>query len=230
MQEAPRSFAVEAARWLPSIANSMIRSMPLRDRSGQDVVQFTEILNEEAVLLSRILWLWSISSVVCEGKGLVLAVRRVRFMIRAVQVRRALAPMIEASKHSALGRLIEKRPETIGAVVWPYQCAGWGAETRLVQICEHFAEIERVGRPLDFEVDEQLSLLNLREIREGLYVVVDQAKWFMREGQLVINLFVGEVRIFSLAFSLGRDGGELAAFSERCRGATLKGWRTNIVN
>jgi len=45
----------------------------------------------------------------------------------------------------------------------------------------------------------------------------------MREGQLVINLFVGEVRIFSLAFSLGRDGGERTAFVGAVQGRDIEG-------
>ena len=54
-------------------------------------------------------------------------------------------------------------------------------------------------------------------------MVIDQAKWFMREGQLVINLFVGEVRMFSLAFSLGRDGGERTAFVGAVQGRDIEG-------
>jgi uncharacterized protein VirK/YbjX len=172
---------------------------------------------------NRIIWLWSVSSVVCEGSGFVRVIRRLRFVIRAILASRALAPMLDASAQSALGRFIAKRPEAIGAVVWPYQCAGWDAETRLARICEHFAEIDAVGAPLDFDVDGQLSLLDLSEIRDGLHVVIDQAKWFMREGQLVINLFVGEVRMFSLAFSLGRDGGERTAFVGAVQGRDIEG-------
>jgi uncharacterized protein len=178
---------------------------------------------EEKALLTRAAWLWSISSEVCGGSGPLLAVRRARFMVYCILARRALVPMIEASGQSPLGKLIKERPETIGAVVWPYQCSGWDGSTRLARICEHFVEIEAIGRPLDFAVNDQMFLVDLKGIREGLRVIVDQPKWFMREGQLVINLFIGDIRIFSLAFSLGRDGGELTAFIGAVQGRDIEG-------
>jgi uncharacterized protein VirK/YbjX len=151
------------------------------------------------------------------------AVRRLRFMASCVMARRALLPFLEAPKQSSIGRLLAKRPETVGAVLWPYQCAGWNADARLRQIYQHSAEVERLGRPVDFEVDGQISLISLGDIREGLHVVVDQAIWFLREGQLVINLFSEDVRIFSLAFSLGRHEGEFTAFIGAVQGRNLEG-------
>jgi uncharacterized protein VirK/YbjX len=174
-------------------------------------------------LLKHVVWLWSVSSLICGGRGLVSAVRRLRFMASCLTVRRGLLPLLEAPKLSPIGRLLAKRPETVGAVLWPYQCAGWDTETRLRQICQHGAEVERLGGPIDFDVDGQISLVSLGDVREGLYVVVDQAIWFLREGQLVINLFSEDVRIFSLAFSLGRHEGELTAFVGAVQGRDLEG-------
>jgi uncharacterized protein VirK/YbjX len=138
-------------------------------------------------------------------------------------VRRALLPLLEAPKSSSVGRLLAKRPETVGAVLWPYQCAGWDAETRLRQIYQHCAEVDRLGAPIDFDVDGQILLISLEDVREGLLVVVDQAHWFLREGQLVINLFSKDVRLFSLAFSLGRHEGEFTAFVGAVQGRDLEG-------
>ena len=91
----------------------------------------------------------------------------------------------------------------VGAVIWPYQCSGWDARTRFARIFDHYSTIARIGRPLDFPVDDYLvSLEALGELREGLRVILDQPKWFMREGGLTINLFLADTRMFSLAFSL----------------------------
>src|SRR5262249_45950402 len=122
---------------------------------------------------------------------------------------------------SALGRLLEARPETIGAVIWPYQCCGWDARTRLARICEHYAVVGSLGQWNNFPVGEERVLVDLTMIREGLRAIIDQPKWFIREGQLVLNLFLGEDRIYSLAFSFFRQLGCLAVFVGAIQGRDI---------
>lgn len=168
-------------------------------------------------------WLWTNSLAVCDGTGLVLATRRVRFILRALAVFDSVSPLINAPRESPLGRLIEQRPQSVGAVIWPYQCFAWDARTRLARICDHYSVVERLGGAINFPVDGKLFLLDLREIREGLHVIVDQPLWFMREGQLTINLFLGDTRIYSLTFSLFDQGNELAAFVGGIQGRDVEG-------
>ena len=175
------------------------------------------------MILKDIGWLWVNSAAVCEGTGFVLAVRRFRFLARALAVYGSIRPIINAPRKSPLGRLIQDRPETIGAVIWPYQCSSWNARTRLARICEHYSVVESIRGPIDFPVHGRILLLDLIEIREGLCVVVDQPKWFMREGQLTINLFLGETRLFSLAFSLFHQHGHIAAFVGAIQGRDIEG-------
>lgn len=174
-------------------------------------------------MLKHVAWLWSVSSLICGGRGVVSAIRRLRFMACCITVRRALLPLLRAQKSSSIGRLLAKRPETVGVVLWPYLCAGWDADTRLTRIYQHCTEVEELGEPIDFDVDGEISLASLGDVREGLHVVVDQAIWFLREGQLVINLFRKDVRLFSLAFSLGRHEGALVAFVGAVQGRDLEG-------
>jgi uncharacterized protein len=115
------------------------------------------------------------------------------------------------------------RRHTLGAIVWPYQCLSWDIGTRLGKICEHCSVLEDIGGPINFPIDDQLVLLDLSEIREGLRVIVDQPEWFMREGQLVINLFLKEVRIYSLAFSLSYREGKIIAFIGALQGTDFQG-------
>ena len=70
-------------------------------------------------------------------------------------------------------------------------------------------------------------MLDLDEIREGLKVILDQPKWFMREGQLAINLFLGEVRIYSLVFSLFRTQKALPPLSAQYKDVTSREFWTN---
>ena len=66
-------------------------------------------------------------------------------------------------------------------------------------------------------------MLELDDIRDGLRVVVDQPKWFLREGQIAINLFFQDDRIYTLAFSLFRRHGEIAAFVGSIQGRDIEG-------
>jgi uncharacterized protein VirK/YbjX len=175
------------------------------------------------MLLKNIGQLWIISAAVCEGRGLMIIMRRIRFVVRALAVYSSVAPIINASRTSSLGRLVEDRPETIGAVIWPYQCSDWSARIRLGRICDHYSVVDSIGGLIDFPVHASISLLNLSEIREGLSVVVDQPTWFMREGQLTINLFHGETRLFSLAFSLIHEQDDIAAFVGAIQGRDIEG-------
>src|SRR5262245_22081557 len=111
----------------------------------------------------------------------------------------SLGPMINAPREIQLGTLIESRPETVGAAIWPYQCLGWDVRTRRA----HYSVVKSIGGgTIDFPVDGRLLLLDIREVRDGLQVILDQPKWYLREGQLVINLFLGDIRMYSLAFTL----------------------------
>lgn len=115
------------------------------------------------------------------------------------------APFLNPAPGSALERVLQGRPELPGILVWPYQSAHWEAAARLDRMAAHYAETDRIGAPLIFEADEKLVVTDLGAYHPGLRLVVDQPRWFMREGGLVLNMFVDDFRAFSLAFSLGRS-------------------------
>lgn len=142
-------------------------------------------------------------------------------MAKAVRLSNSLQPFLHPTEGSPINRLIAQRPETVGAIVWPYQCKSWDAKTRLKQIEEHYSVIEGFCPTIDFHVNGALKLVNLGDIYENLHIVIDRPKWFMREGQLVINLFLANVRIFSLAFSFARESGKVVAYVGALQGRNL---------
>ena len=133
---------------------------------------------------------------------------RTTFMAAAWRHRAALLPFLRA--RGALDRMLARRPETIGAVAWPYVSLSWDAPTRLDRIREHWAVVERHVPLLDFMPDETRDLLDLGDLMPELRLVLAQPKWFMREGQAVLDLFIAETRIFSLAFGLREEHGLVA--------------------
>ena len=111
----------------------------------------------------------------------------------------------------------------MGAAVWPYQCAGWTANTRLERIRNHYEALERINRIIDFPVDGKIELADLSEIRNGVKVIIDQPGWFLREGQLSINLFSNDIRIYTLSFSLFHDQDGISAFVGAIQGRDIEG-------
>jgi uncharacterized protein len=173
--------------------------------------------------VSNLARIWAASHPVCGGSGIIAVSRRVRFMLRSLAEYGALRPLLDAPPQSPLARLLRDRPEAIGAVVWPYQCSGWKAATRLDRIRDHYAVVEELGGPIDFAVDGVLPLVDLPEIRDGLRVVLDQPMWFLREGQLAINLFLADTRIYSVVFSFFHHDGDIAAFVGAIQGRDVEG-------
>jgi uncharacterized protein len=168
-------------------------------------------------------WIWSVSEAIYHEPGAASFLRRIKFVFAGLILHRSLRSFVGADPRSSLGRLIQRRPETIGAVVWPYQTIDWNPPKRIARIRDHCSIVDSIGGPIDFSVDEELSVLDLSAIREGLRVVVDQPKWFMREGLLAFNLFLGDVRIYTLAFSFCYQDGEKVVFIGAIQGRDIDG-------
>jgi uncharacterized protein VirK/YbjX len=134
-------------------------------------------------------------------------VLRARYLAAAWRHRAAAQAVAAAPQGSALRRIMDERPQLLGALVWPYQCASWDAAENLARIRAHYALVDEIGPPLDFPSDARLVLCDLGAWREDVRIVLDQPTWVLREGGFAINIFVGDFRAFSIAFSLVRDAG-----------------------
>jgi len=165
--------------------------------------------------------LWILSDRVFESKGLKRLRDRVTFVLKARRLGETMRPFIEPG--GSLARAMAFSPEMVGAVVWPYICARWDAATRLECIRSHFEAVDVIGQKLAFPMDQSLVLLDLGDLQPSLRVVLDQPRWFMREGQFVLNLFDGETRIYSVAFSLSRVDDVLCAYVGAIQGGNTDG-------
>jgi uncharacterized protein VirK/YbjX len=115
----------------------------------------------------------------------------------------------------ALGqeRLHRLGVDCIGVVQWPYLNNAWEAAQRLDALASHyevvageFPALLLLGR------DDSLTLCELSSHSPGCRLVLDRPIWFKREGELVLNLFQGDLRVASMAFILCRREGELCLF------------------
>ena len=175
------------------------------------------------MLFRDFIWLWKISKRIYPDPSLTALKNRLIFIAAAVRVSDAIQPFLHSAEGSPVSKLIKQRPETVGAVVWPYQCHTWDAKTRLNRINEHYGVIETLPIKIDFPIDGALKLFSLDDTYKGLHIVLDQPVWFMREGQLVMNLFLDNVRIFSLAFSFARQSGNVVAYVGAMQGRNIDG-------
>ena len=166
---------------------------------------------------------WRVSRLAANASGPRGWIRRLRFMYRAATARHVLAPVLAAAPSSVLTQLIRDRPMMIEMITSPYLCATWTAEQRFTRIRDHCGIVERLGLPFDFRVADSVELLDLGAIEDDLHVVLDQAEWFHREGQLVLNLFVANRRIFSLAFTLATGDAGTIAYIGAVQGRALEG-------
>lgn len=103
--------------------------------------------------------------------------------------------------------------DCIGLVQWPYISKDWPASMRFDALASHYEVVSsRCPSLLLLGREERLLLDDLSRYSPACSLVLDRAFWFMREGELVLNLFQHDLRVASLAFSLGLEDGELCVF------------------
>ncbi|MHC8400569.1 DUF535 family protein [Pseudomonas sp. MDT1-17] len=116
---------------------------------------------------------------------------------------------------NALGKTgVEKLGgDCVGVVHWPYISRSWSSQNKLSVLASHYEVVAKscpelllLGR------NDRLMLSDLSAFAAGCSLVLDRPVWFMREGELVLNLFQGDLRIASIAFTLCRTDTELCIF------------------
>ena len=141
-------------------------------------------------------WAWRASAQVDRNWKL-----RLKFT-RAAMREPALARSLEhLDVKSPLGALLVARPETLGNLIWPYQCAAWDAKTRFGRIAEHLEVLEKLPA-LKLAGEEKILFADLTSLSDNAVVVIDYSPWLAREGHLTLSLFKGHFRAFTIAFSL----------------------------
>jgi len=103
--------------------------------------------------------------------------------------------------------------DCVGVVHWPYISSCWRSQERLSVLASHYEVVtKRCPQLLLLGRNDRLMLSDLSECSVGCSLVLDRPVWFMREGELVLNLFQGDLRIASIAFTLCCTEVELCIF------------------
>lgn len=141
-------------------------------------------------------WAWRSSAQV--DTDLKMRAKFVRAALRELALSRSLEKLDPATP---LARLLAEHPQTIGNLVWPYQCAAWDAPTRFARITAHLDAVEHIPS-LEVVGDEKIVFADLTAISDDARVILDYSPWLAREGHLTLSLFKGHFRAFTIAFSL----------------------------
>lgn len=120
-----------------------------------------------------------------------------------------------------LTEVLERHPHIRGAIYWPYLHNDWTPEQRFEVIDGHYRLLDGPAAILLAATRGEVRLASLRDSGPELRLVLDKPKWFMREGEVVLNLFQGEARLYSVAFALGLKDGERLAYVGAIQGSNL---------
>jgi uncharacterized protein VirK/YbjX len=113
----------------------------------------------------------------------------------------------DISDNPLLALALKRFPLMSGAMYWPYINYTWPMNRRLAAIDQHFRMLGGSAAVISHATFEEVEVASLEEYA-GLRVVLDKAIWFLREGEIVLNLFVNDQRFYSIAFTLGIDSGQ----------------------
>lgn len=133
---------------------------------------------------------------------------RVILLARALVFFPAIRKWYEISDNPLLTLALKRFPLMHGAMYWPYINHTWPMERRLAAIDQHFRMLGGTAEIIAHATFEEVELARLDEEYSGLRLALDKAVWFLREGEIVLNLFVNDQRFYSIAFTLGTDDGQ----------------------
>lgn len=167
-------------------------------------------------------WLCRSSTIVAKGGILSTLLQRIKFIYAGWRHQDLLCPEHDTAGDTPFGRRLKTRPTILDAVIRPYQSTNWNTRTRLTKLRAHYEAMVRLRWLFDPHEQSEVVLCPLPGIDPRLRLVLDEAIWFKNEGPLVLSLFLGTDRIFSIAFALRDEEGCLVAHVGAVQGRNPK--------
>lgn len=175
---------------------------------------------ESALALSWVIW--DCAARVYPLLGPLSLLRRARFMWTAWRQRRHWRALRGVAPDSALGRAMAQRRQMAHLLAWPYLNRAWSLRQRVETVVAHYDEIER--RPwLQVPPGQRAVLARLALPSGELSLELDQPGWMAQEGELTLSLFQGDLRLYALAFTIGRRQGRPVVYLGAIQGRSLDG-------
>ncbi|MEK8030169.1 DUF535 family protein [Ideonella sp. DXS29W] len=149
-------------------------------------------------------------------------VRRARFCANAWMCRREWRALRHVPPQSELGKMMQARRDMAHILAWPYLHRAWSIRHRVETVVAHYRHVERHAW-LQIPLGTRQLLAHVGPAEEGLTLQLDQPEWMSQEGELTLSLFEGTMRLYSVAFSIGRRKGRPTLYIGAIQGRSTKG-------
>lgn len=110
------------------------------------------------------------------------------------------------------GHIFKHQPNVLGNLEWPYIHKDWDASQRFSTIVNHYTLLKDMPAFLDVSDGLSKEILNLNAFSPNTTIALDKPRWFVREGEIVLNIFFHDLRVMSAAFSLGHHNKEITLY------------------
>lgn len=115
----------------------------------------------------------------------------------------------------ALQETLALRPSLMACVIHPYLNVDWGFDQKLDAISGHYKLLNGRLGILRFP---PLASIILADLGDATQIRLHNHLLFEHEGELTVSLFKSDQRLYSLAFTLGQIGADLAAYAGGLQG------------
>lgn len=121
-----------------------------------------------------------------------------------------------------LARAVDRYPLIEGAMYWPYINHKWTVDQSLQIIDKHYRILQTSPPIFSNATFVDTVLVDCKEEYPELKLVLEKAPWFLREGEIVLSMFVGIDRVYSVAFTLGVEDGHRVAYVGALQGRSIE--------
>lgn len=139
-------------------------------------------------------------------------IKRFLFILKAISVRKTINTFITKVERSGYYHVFLASPSVFGVLIWPYINKDWCVAKRFEAIANHYEILKSLPLYLDVSDNKRKTIIDLGHYSENVSLVLDKPRWFVREGEIVLNLFRNDLRVMSLAFSFGLFKNEKAIY------------------
>lgn len=166
--------------------------------------------------------IWQLARQAYPSGGPMSLLRRLRFSWQAWTHRREWRALRNVPQQSQLGKVMLARKNMVHILAWPYIHRAWSIRHRVETVNAHYRYVER--QPwLQVPIGARELLAAIGPTEDGLTLQLDQPEWLAQEGELSLNLFEGNTRLYSVAFSIGRRRGQPTMYIGAIQGRSTEG-------
>lgn len=139
-------------------------------------------------------------------------INRVKFLLKSVFYRKTIKNFVGEINKLEYSELFSHEMPLLVVVHSPYLHNQWSVEDRFNVILEHYKVIKKMPAILNLVDAKPRVILDLTQYLAGMFITLDKAKWFVREGEIVLNLYKEDQRLMSLAFTFSTLNNQLIIY------------------